>query len=64
MVFNPMRALIIDSDTSDLLNGVAGPSWARHTYFSEGGPFQPLYIVCVHIILLFILVLSMIVIWP
>jgi hypothetical protein len=29
--------------------GVSGPSWVRHTYFREGGPFQPLYPVCVHI---------------
>jgi hypothetical protein len=64
-VVNPTRALITDSDTSDLLKGVSGPSWARHTYFSEGGPFQPLYLVCVHIgLFLFILVCSLIVSWP
>ena len=39
-VVNPMRALITDSDTSNLLKGVSGPSWARHTYSSEGGPFS------------------------
>ena len=44
-----MRALINDSNTFDLLKGVSGPSWARHTYFREGGPFQPLYPVCVNI---------------
>jgi hypothetical protein len=64
LVVKPMRALITDSDTSDLLKGVSGPSWVRHTYFREGGPFQPLYLVCVHIGLLFILVCSLIVSWP
>jgi hypothetical protein len=39
-VVKPMRALIIDSDTSNILKGVSGPSWARHTYSSEGGPFS------------------------
>jgi hypothetical protein len=47
----PMRALITDFDTSDILEGVSGPSWAWHTYFSEGGLFQPLYPVCVHIVI-------------
>jgi hypothetical protein len=59
-----MRALITDSNTSDILQGVSGPSWARHIYFSEGGPFQPLYLVCVNIGLLFILVCSLIVSCP
>jgi hypothetical protein len=54
MVVKPTRALITDSDTSDILQGVSGPSWVRHTYFREGGPFQPLYPVCVHIGILFI----------
>jgi hypothetical protein len=39
-VVNPTRALITDSDTSNLLKGVTGPSWVRHTYSSEGGPFS------------------------
>jgi hypothetical protein len=34
------RALIIDFDTSNILKGVAGPSWVRHTYSSKGGPFS------------------------
>jgi hypothetical protein len=29
--------------------GVLVSSWVRHTYFREGGPFQPLYPICVHI---------------
>jgi hypothetical protein len=36
----PTRALITDSDTSNLLKGVSSPSWERHTYFSEGAPFS------------------------
>jgi hypothetical protein len=51
-VVKPMSALIIDSDTSNILKGVSGLSWARNTYFREGVPFQPLYPVCVHIGLL------------
>jgi hypothetical protein len=39
-VVKPMRALITDYDTSDILKGVSGPSWVRHTYSSEGGPFS------------------------
>jgi hypothetical protein len=35
--------------------GVLDPSWVRHTYFREGGPFEPLYPISVHIGLLFIL---------
>jgi hypothetical protein len=45
MVVKPMRDLITDYDTYE---GFLGPSWARHTYFREGCPFQPLYPVCVH----------------
>jgi hypothetical protein len=48
-IVNPMRALIIDYHTYDLLKGVSGLSWVRHTYFSEGDPIQPIYPVCVHI---------------
>jgi hypothetical protein len=36
----PMRALITDYDTSNLLKGVSGPSWGRHNYSSKGGPFS------------------------
>jgi hypothetical protein len=64
LVFKLARALITNSDTSDILQGVSGPSWVRHTYFREGGPFQPLYPICVHIGLLFILVCSLITNWP
>jgi hypothetical protein len=64
MDFNPTRALINNSDTSDILQGVSGPSWERHTYFREGGPFKPLYPVCVHIGLFLILVCSLIISWP
>jgi hypothetical protein len=39
-VVKPTRALIIDYDTSNFLKGVSCPSWARHTYSSEGGPFS------------------------
>jgi hypothetical protein len=39
-VVNPTRALINDFDTYDLLKGVSRPSWVRHTYSSEGGPFS------------------------
>ena len=39
-VVKPTRALITDSDTYNILKGVSGPSWARHTYSSEGGPFS------------------------
>jgi hypothetical protein len=39
-VVKPMRDLIIDSDTSNILKGVSIPSWVRHTYSSEGGPFS------------------------
>jgi hypothetical protein len=60
----PTRALITDSDTSDLLKGVSGPSWARHTYFSEGVPFRPLYPVCVHIDLFVYFGVLLIVSWP
>jgi len=35
-----MRALITNSNTSNILKGVSGPSWERHTYSSEGGPFS------------------------
>ena len=49
-----MRDLVTDSDTSDILKGVSSPSWLMHTYFREGGPFHPLYLVCVHIGLSFI----------
>ena len=38
-VAKPMRDLIIDYDTSNILKGFSGPSWERHTYSSEGGPF-------------------------
>jgi hypothetical protein len=48
-VFNPMRALITDYDTLDILKGVSGPSWVRHTYYSEGGPFFIHYILFVYI---------------
>jgi hypothetical protein len=37
---NPRRAIITNSNTSDILNGVSGPSWEIHTYSSEGGPFS------------------------
>jgi predicted Ser/Thr protein kinase len=40
LVVNPTRVLIIDYDTSDILKGVSGPTWVRHTYSSEGGPFS------------------------
>jgi hypothetical protein len=59
LVVKPTRALIIDYDTFDILQGVSSPSWVRQTKFREGGPFQPLYPVCVHIGLLFILLLSL-----
>jgi hypothetical protein len=39
-IVKPTRALITDYDTSNLLKGVSGPSWVRHTYSSEGGPFS------------------------
>jgi hypothetical protein len=39
-VVKPMRDLITDFDTSNILKGVLGPSWAIHTYSSEGGPFS------------------------
>jgi hypothetical protein len=48
-IVKPTRAFITDYDTFDVLKGVSDPSCVRHTYFSEGGPFQPLYHVCVHI---------------
>ena len=37
---NPTRGLITDYDTSNILKGVLGLSWERHTYSSEGGPFS------------------------
>jgi hypothetical protein len=39
-IIKPTRALIIDSDTPNILKGVSGPSWMRHTYSGEGGPFS------------------------
>jgi hypothetical protein len=54
----------MDYDTYDLMQGVSGPSWLRHTYFRQRGPFQPLYRVYVNIGLLFILVCSLITSWP
>jgi hypothetical protein len=36
----PTRALINDSNTSNILKGVSGPSLVRHTYSSEGGLFS------------------------
>jgi hypothetical protein len=39
-VVKPTRDLITDSNTSNILKGVLGPSWERHTHFSEGGPFS------------------------
>ena len=39
-IVNPMRACIIDYDTSYILKGFVGPSWERHTYSSEGDPFS------------------------
>jgi hypothetical protein len=38
-VVNTTRALIMDSDTSNILKEGLGPSSARHAYSSEGGPF-------------------------
>jgi hypothetical protein len=39
-VVKPMKAFITDYYTSNILKGVSGPSWVRHTYYSEGGPFS------------------------
>jgi hypothetical protein len=39
-IIKPTRALITNYDTSELLKGVSAPSWERHTYSSEGGPFS------------------------
>jgi hypothetical protein len=33
-VVKPMRALITDIDTSNILKGVSGPFWVTHTYSS------------------------------
>ena len=39
-IVKPTRDIITDYDTSNILKGVSGPSWSRHTYSSEGGPFS------------------------
>jgi hypothetical protein len=64
LVVKTMRALLTNFDTSAILQGISGPSWVRHTYFREGGPFQPLYHVCVHFGFFLILVCSLIINWP
>jgi hypothetical protein len=64
-VVNPTRALINDYDTSNILKGVSGPSWVRHTYSSEGGPFSTtISYFCAFGIFCFILVCSLIISWP
>jgi hypothetical protein len=61
-VVNPIRALITDYDTSNILKGLSGPSWVRHTYSSEGGPFSAtISCLCAFGHFFFILVCSLII---